>query len=161
VIGLGGWIILSEAIRLDDVRILERRAKLEHARKLQEAERATTDEKTRMNKIFSNLRNVTLSDWDWRSEGYVPIMFASFTLHNHTAFDIQDVEITCDILDNTGQLIDWNIRTVHEIISANSSKAFENFSMGYVNFQGNFSVPVPVTSTNCRVTNFALAAQSR
>jgi hypothetical protein len=37
VIGLGGWIILSEAIRLDDVRILERRAKLEHARKLQEA----------------------------------------------------------------------------------------------------------------------------
>ena len=159
VIWFLGWSVLSEAIKLDEARKVERETRLQQANTLEHLkspEEVKDGDDTIA--VVDDLHSVTVSGWNWRLEGYVAIMFASFTLQNQNPFAVQDVEITCDIVDNTGALVDWNIMTVHDIINGSSSKAFENFSMGFVYYQGTFSVPIPITSINCRISNFARAS---
>jgi hypothetical protein len=51
--------------------------------------------------------------------------------------------------------VDRTVTTIYDIIKANSSNAFENFRMGVIHSQAIFSVPRPITSNDCRISNFA------
>jgi hypothetical protein len=150
-----GWIMLSEAIRFEQAKKLEqaRRLEREQAKKPEEPSKQADNAVS----TVDPLQGVTLSDWNWRAEGYVPIMFASFAVQNNNAFDIKDVEISCKLFDNTGTVVDRNVRMIDDVIKAKSSRAFENFDMGFVHYRGNFSTPLPITSSNCEISNFARA----
>jgi len=150
-----GSIVVFEAIRFEQAKKLEQARRLER----EQAKKPEEPSKQADNAIstIDPLQSVTLSDWNWRAEGYVAIMFASFAVQNNNAFDIKDVEISCKLFDNTGTVVDRNVRMIDDVIKAKSSRAFENFDMGFLHYRGNFSTPLPVTSSNCEISNFARA----
>jgi hypothetical protein len=153
VIFCSGWIMLSEVIRLDEAKQLKEATRLEEAKKLKEA--------TKLEDIDYNMsaterfESVKLSDWTWRAEGYIPIIFASFTVQNMNEFDVKDVEITCELFEYTGAFVDRLVTPIYDIIKAKSSKAFDNLRMEAIHSQAIFSVPRPITSNDCRISNFA------
>ncbi len=153
VIFCSGWIMLSERIRLEEAKRLNEATKLEEAKKLKEAKRL--DESNKNISAIERFQSVKLLDWTWTAEGYIPIMVASFTVQNTNEFDVKDVEITCELFENTGAFVDRTVTTIYDIIKANSSKAFHDFSMGVMHYQAIFSVPHPITSNDCRISNFA------
>jgi len=151
--------MLSEAIRFEEAKKLEEARRLEGVEKAKKSEEATKLEQADNTiSAIDRLQGVTLSDWNWRAEGYVAILFASFAVQNNTAFDVKDVEITCKLFDNTGTVVDRNVRMIDDDIKAKSSRTFENFNMGFVHYRGNFSAPVPITSSSCEISNFARAS---
>jgi hypothetical protein len=157
VICLTGWIMLSEAIRFEEAKKLEQARRLEQAEKAKKSEEARKLAETDGTTAIDRLQGVTLSDWNWRAEGYIAILFGSFAVQNNNAFDVKDVEITCNLFGNTGTVVDRNVRMIDDVIKAKSSRTFENFNMGFVHYRGNFSAPVPITSSNCEISNFARA----
>ena len=146
-----GWIVLSRHIRFEEAK------RQEHAKKLEQEQAKAPRPGADATSAIDGLQGITLSDWNWRAEGYVPIMFASFAVRNNNAFDVKDVEISCSLFDNTGTVVDRNVKIIDDVIKARSSRAFENFDMGFLHYGGNFSVPVPITSSNCEISNFARA----
>jgi hypothetical protein len=147
VIFCSEWIMLSELVRLEEAKQLKEATRLEEAKKLDDTDKNIS--------AIERLQSVKLLDWTWRAEGYVPIMVASSTVQNTNEFDVKDVEITCEFLENTGAFVDRTITTIYDIIKAKSSKAFNNFTMGVMHYQVIFSVPHPITSNDCRISNFA------
>ena len=159
VICFTGWIMLSEAIRFEEAKKLEEARRLEGVEKAKKSEEARKlEEADNTISAIDRLQGVTLLDWNWRAEGYVAILFASFAVQNNNAFDVKDVEITCKLFDNTGTVVDRNVRMIDDDIKAKSSRTFENFDMGFVHYRSNFSAPVPITSSSCEISNFARAS---
>jgi hypothetical protein len=162
VICLSGWMLLSEVIRLEEARKLEKakleKALLEEANKLREAKKPVSIDDNIIEKNISaieRLQSVKLLDWTWRAEGYIPIMVASFTVQNTNEFDVKNVEITCELFENTGAFVNRTVTTIYDTVKAKSSKAFDDFGMGIMHYQAIFSVPHPITSNDCRISNFA------
>jgi hypothetical protein len=76
-------------------------------------------------------------------------MKASFVLPNGNRFPVKDLTVTCVDAANSGTKIDSNTRTIYERIGADQHYSVAEMSMGFIHSA--------VTSSTCRVTNFAPA----
>ena len=71
---------------------------------------------------YDRLQSVKISKVNWKKGGFDNVMIATFTFQNTNAFDVKDVEVTCEHFANSGTFIDRNVRTIYEVIKAKSSK---------------------------------------
>ena len=81
----------------------------------------------------------------WSKGGFDNVMKANFTITNPTATPFKDFEITCKHSASSGTQIDSNVRTIYEIVKANSTWKKRDFSMGFINSQAE--------SSSCRITD--------
>ena len=85
----------------------------------------------------------------WTKEGFDNIMQADFTIKNDSAYDIKDLEITCEHYAKSGTQIDSNKRTIYDVVKAHSTKQFKNFSMGFIHTQA--------IKSSCAVTDLRIS----
>jgi hypothetical protein len=97
----------------------------------------------------NQLQNVEIVDWRWSKQGFGNVMIATFTFRNKNDFAVKDVEVTCRHYANSGTLIDRNVRTIFEVVTAKKSKTVRDFNMGFIHNQANKS--------SCEVTDFKRA----
>jgi len=89
------------------------------------------------------IKFVVIEDYSWWKTGFDNIMEADFTIANDNPFPIKDIQIECVHTAASGTKIDSNVRTIYDIIPANSSKKFKNFNMGFIHSQAE--------STHCKI----------
>jgi hypothetical protein len=94
---------------------------------------------------------VQIQNWRWHKAAFGSIMEATFTITNGSAFDVKDVEITCEHAAPSGTKIDQNTRTIYEIVRAGECRTFTNFNMGFIANQ--------VDSSAAKITDLAVLRQ--
>jgi hypothetical protein len=80
------------------------------------------------------LKQVRLQ-YSWTKEGFGSFMTANFTVTNPTGIAFKDFEITCKHTAPSGTEIDSNVRTIYEVVVANSTWKKQNFDMGFIHSQ--------------------------
>lgn len=88
--------------------------------------------------------NVTLK-WDWAKAGLGSVMVADFSITNHNAEAVKDIEITCTHFGKSGTEIDKNVRTIFEIVAPGKTVRVRHFNMGFIHSQA--------ASSSCEVTD--------
>ncbi len=83
--------------------------------------------------------------YSWSKSGFGSIMSANFTLKNPTGIAFKDFEITCKHTAPSGTEIDSNVRTIYEMVGANSTWNKQGFNMGFIHSQASRS--------SCSITN--------
>ena len=90
------------------------------------------------------LKQVKLQ-YSWTKEGFGSLMKANFTVTNPTGIAFKDVEITCRHTAPSGTEIDSNVRTIYEVVGANSTWKKQDFDMGFIHSQ--------VQRSSCSITD--------
>ena len=83
--------------------------------------------------------------YSWSKEGFGSFMTANFTITNPTGIAFKDFEITCKHTAPSGTEIDSNVRTIYEVVGANSTWKKQGFDMGFVHSQ--------VQRSSCSITD--------
>ena len=85
---------------------------------------------------YSNpIDNVSLRHYEWGKVAYGSIMKVNFEIANFNPYAVKDIEIKCTHYGPSGTEIDSNTRTIYDVIPADGSKKFKNFSMGFIHEQ--------------------------
>jgi hypothetical protein len=84
----------------------------------------------------------------WGKEGFGNIMYATFTIHNMSGYNVKDIEITCVHTAPSGTVIDSNTRTIYEMFDDKSIRTIRNFDMGFIHSQ--------VATSECKITDLSI-----
>jgi hypothetical protein len=103
---------------------------------------------TREDRFRAAKENLELTNFSWSKGGFDSIMMATFYLSNKNAFDVKDFEITCRHTAPSGTAIDSNVRTIYEVVKANSKRTIRDFNMGFIHSQ--------VARSNCFVSDLKI-----
>jgi hypothetical protein len=80
-------------------------------------------------------RFIKIESFSWSKEDYGKVMIASFRLKNTSAKDLKDFVIHCRHAAHSGTEIDYNDKTIYEIVKAGSAKTVRSFDMGFIHPQ--------------------------
>ena len=94
------------------------------------------------------LSKISISDWSWQTPGDI-VMIADFTFRNGNPFYVKDLKVLCVHTAPSGTVIDWNTRTIYEIVPAYGSKSVRQFNMGLIHSQAQ--------SSSCKIIDFEMA----
>lgn len=84
----------------------------------------------------------------WSKGGFDSIMMLDFKVTNKSNYSIKDFVIECTSSSNSGTKIDFNKKTVYEIVKAGQTKKMNDFSMGFIHSQA--------TKSFCEITDFEI-----
>lgn len=89
---------------------------------------------------------LTLRDVAWSKTRY-GVLFAHFSVHNESHIAVKDFTISCSTYGESGTALGQVSKTIYEIVSAQSMKAYEGIEIGLVDRQA--------AIVQCQVTSWA------
>jgi hypothetical protein len=69
-------------------------------------------------------RYVKIKNFSWRKEAFGSVMEVDFTIENSLPVSVKDIEIKCTHSAPSGTVIDFNTRTIYEVIGSPKNKSF-------------------------------------
>lgn len=82
---------------------------------------------------------VKITDFHWAGGELRSLMVVDLTIENTLSTPVRDLEIECRLAGNSRTIIDTSNQTLYEVIGAGETRTFENFNMGFINSQVEYS----------------------